>query len=430
MISPDLLVEEGLLSKKDLHPIPAFPQSRCDFSKAIRYKNKLLEKAYQKFIHQGKKHPPFNTFCRKNSLWLEDFSLFMALKKNFKGKPWNQWPDEFRDRNPKKINAFKREGQAQIEKEKIFQYLFFHQWQLLKDYCRGINIRLIGDLPIYVSIDSADAWVNPDLFKLDQEKTPAFVSGVPPDYFSKSGQMWNHPVYNWKVHQTSKYHWWIERIAHNLKLCDVLRIDHFRGLVAYWEIPAGAKTAIAGKWVKSPANDFLFMLKKRFSPLPIIAEDLGFITPDVRKVMERFQIPGMKILQFAFTEDCLELSFRPHAYEKNCWVYIGTHDNNTIRGWFEDDATASDRKSLFRYLGRKVSVGQIHWALICLSMMSVAGLAIFPMQDVLGLGSRARMNNPSIAYGNWEWRMAPGKITPLVSEKLLDITETYGRSCR
>ena len=427
LISPDLLLEEGLLSREDLEPIPPFPQARCDFSEAIRYKDKLLERVYQQFRQCGKGREPFEAFCSENSLWLEDFALFVVLKDRFEGKVWNQWPKEVRDRNPAFLSAVKKELYDPLEKEKFHQYLFFKQWHSLRDYCQKKGVHLFGDLAIYVSLDSADVWANSGLFKLDRAKKPAFVSGVPPDYFSETGQLWGNPVYRWNVLKKSDYRWWRERIAHNLKLFDALRIDHFRGLVAYWEVPAGEKTAINGRWVKGPVHDFLNILKKNFPDLPIVAEDLGLITPDVTAVMNRFALPGMKVLMFAFAEDHPMHPYLPHTYRKNFLVYTGTHDNNTVRGWFEGDASTEDKRRLFRYLGREVPVEEIPWALIRLAMMSVARAVILPMQDVLGLGGEARMNRPAVAYGNWEWRLLPEQITPMVSERLLEVTETYGR---
>ena len=427
LISPDLLLEEALLYNKDLDPIPPFPEDHCAFPKVIRYKGKLLERAYQHFNRRGKGREPFEAFCSENSSWLEDFSIFVVLKKHFGGKMWNQWPKKLRDRNLKSLEEIKKNNHIQIEKEKFWQYLFYKQWHSVKRYCQKKGVSLLGDLSIYVRFDSADVWANPGLFKLDREKRPVFVSGVPPDYFSKTGQLWGTPVYRWNALKKSGYRWWVERINHNLKLFDTLRIDHFRGLVAYWEIPAGEKTAVKGKWVKVPADDFLDTLQKNFTHLPIVAEDLGFITPDIREVMNRFKLPGMKVLLFAFGEDTYMHPFLPHAHEKNFLVYTGTHDNNTVRGWFEAEASPEDRRRLFRYLGRKVSVKEIHWVLIRLGMMSVARLAIFPMQDVLGLGREARMNSPSTSRGNWKWRMRPGQNTPLVSKRLLQMTETFGR---
>jgi len=428
LISPDLLIEEGLLSREDLEPIPPFPESRCDFSEVISYKEKLLERAYQHIGQNGKGRESFEAFCLENSSWLEDFALFVVLKKHFGEKVWNEWPRELRDRDLNSLRAIKEESHNQIEKEKFWQYLFFKQWHSLRNACQEKGVHLFGDLAIYVSLDSADVWANPGLFKLDAEKRPALVSGVPPDYFSETGQLWGNPVYHWNVLKKSNFQWWIGRIAHNLKLFDVVRIDHFLGLVAYWEIPAGEKTAINGRWVKAPAKDFLNTLNKNFPYLPIVAEDLGVITPDVREVMNHFGLPGMKILQFAFGEDNPMHPFLPHNYEKNFLVYTGTHDNNTVRGWFEEEASTEDKRRLFRYLGREVPVEEIHWELIRLAMMSVAQSVILPMQDVLGLGQEARMNRPSIAHGNWEWRLRPGQITASVSERLLEITEIFGRS--
>ncbi len=428
LISPDLLVEEGLLSREDLDPVPPFPEARCDFSEVICYKGKLLERAYQRFNQNGKGRESFETFCSESSSWLEDFALFVVLKKQFDGKVWNQWPGELRDRNLKSLLAIKKDCADQMEKEKFWQYLFFEQWYALRTSCQQKGVNLFGDLAIYVSLDSADVWANPRLFKLDREKRPAFVSGVPPDYFSETGQLWGNPVYRWNVLKKSDYQWWRERIAHNLELFDVLKIDHFRGLVAYWEIPAGEKTAINGQWVKVPVKDFLDTLNQHFPRLPIVAEDLGLITPDVREVMDHFALPGMKVLLFAFGEDYPMHPYLPHTYEKNFLVYTGTHDNNTVRGWFEGDASSEDKQRLFRYLGREVPAEEIHWAMIRLAMMSVARSVILPMQDVLGLDGEARMNRPSIAHGNWEWRLLPGQITPSVSERLLEVTKTFGRS--
>ncbi len=428
LVSPHRLLEEGLLSREDLEPIPPFSEARCDFSEAIRYKGRLLERAYQRFTSRGKGEESFEAFCAESSPWLDDFSLFTVLKRRFGGKVWNQWPRELRDRDPASLRTTRKECRDHLEKVKFWQYLFFKQWNSLKAYCREKGIRLFGDLAIYVSLDSADVWANPGLFKLDRKKRPAFVSGVPPDYFSETGQLWGNPVYRWNVLKKGGYRWWIERIAHNLRLFDALRIDHFRGLVAYWEIPAGETTAVNGRWVKVPAQDFLNTLYRYFPRLPIFAEDLGLITPDVREVMDRFVLPGMKVLIFAFGEDHPLHPYLPHTYGENFLVYTGTHDNGTARGWFEGEASDEDRRRLFRYLGREVPVEEIHWTLIRLAMMSVARWVILPMQDVLGLGGEARMNRPSVAHGNWEWRLLPGQMNPAVSERLGEITATYGRS--
>jgi 4-alpha-glucanotransferase len=427
LISPDLLLEEGLLLREDLEPLPPFPEARCDFLEAIPYKDRVLERAYQRFDSSREGRDSFDAFCREHSSWLEDFALFAVLRKRFGAKAWTEWPEALRDRVSSSMEAVRQECQNDLEREKFRQYLFFKQWNALKAYCREKGVQIFGDLAIYVSLDSADVWANPGLFKLNEAKSPTFVSGVPPDYFSKTGQLWGNPVYRWDVLKEGGYRWWIERIAHNLKMFDVLRIDHFLGLVAYWEIPAGEKTAINGRWDKGPGEDLLNTLKREFPHFPIVAEDLGLITSEVRELMVQFGLPGMKVLIFAFGDDDPMHPFLPHNYEKNFVVYTGTHDNNTIRGWFEGEASPEEKKRLFRYLGREVPVENIHWELIRLAMMSVARWVILSMQDVLGLGEEARMNRPSIALGNWEWRLLPGQIAPGVSERLLEMTETFGR---
>ncbi len=286
---------------------------------------------------------------------------------------------------------------------------------------------MLGDLPIYVNFDSADVWAHPRIFKLDEEKRPSYVSGVPPDYFSRTGQLWGNPVYHWDRLRETGFEWWITRVAHHLRLFDAIRIDHFRGLVAYWEIPAGEETALHGRWTEAPATEFFKALLRRFFDLPIIAEDLGVITPDVREILHQLGFPGMKVLLFAFGEDHPMHPYLPHVYEDNCVAYTGTHDNNTVRGWFEKEASSDDKRRLFRYLGRVASPDEIHWEMVRLAMVSVAKIVIFPLQDILGLGEASRMNRPSTTWGNWEWRLRQDQLTPSVSERLLEMTETYGR---
>jgi len=426
-ISPDLLIEEGLLTREENEGKPPFPDERCDYGSVIPYKETLFEKVYQKFRATRKGQDDFEAFCSSRSDWLDDFSLFAVIKRRFQGRIWNRWPKELRDRKRESLHAVEEECHEALEKEKFLQYLFDKQWHSLKAYCNRNGIQLFGDLSIYVSFDSADAWANPHIFKLDEEKRPLFVSGVPPDYFSKTGQLWGNPVYQWDKLRETAFDWWIKRMAHHLRLFDAVRIDHFRGLVAYWEVPAGEKTALNGRWVEAPVEDFFKALFGRFSHLPIIAEDLGLITPDVKEALHRLGFPGMKVLLFAFGEDHPMHPYLPHAYERNCVVYTGTHDNNTARGWFEREASPDEKRRLFRYLGRAVPVEEIHWELIRLAMMSVAKTAIFPMQDILGLGEEGRVNRPATTWGNWEWRLLPDQITPTVSTKLLEMTETYGR---
>ena len=427
LISPELMVRDGLLAKSDLEPLPNFPKGRVDYGVVIAYKKKLFNLAYQRF-KKTKNNYEYKRFCLENAYWLDDFALFSALKSHFQGQVWSEWPQDIRDRQPKTLQSLKKELHDKIELEKLLQYMFFQQWISLKGYCNHRGIQFFGDTPIYVQYDSVDVWTDPEIFKLDNEKRPYAVAGVPPDYFSETGQLWGNPVYRWNVLQQRGYDWWIQRMEHTLNLFNVLRIDHFRGFVAYWEVPAGEKTAINGRWVEVPVEDFFNALLKRFSYLPIIAEDLGIITPDVREVMNHFEFPGMKLLLFAFGEDHPMHPYLPHTYEKHYVAYTGTHDNNTIKGWFEKEATPEDKRRLFRYLGREVPLEELHWEMIRLAMMSVANLVIFPMQDLLGLGEKARMNRPATKEGNWRWRLLPQQLTPLLTRRFLEMTEIYGRT--
>ena len=427
LISPELMVQEDLLSEENIRPPPSFQEDKVDYPSVTSYKEKIFSKAYERFKERDKSD--FEKFCSGNSGWLKDFALFDALRAHH-GSVWNEWPPEIRDRQPGALQRSGEQLRDEIERGKFLQYVFFRQWFSLKGYCNQKGIQIIGDLPIYMDYESADVWTNPDLFKLNEEKRPSHVSGVPPDYFSQTGQLWGHPVYRWDVLKELGYSWWIKRIEHNLRLFDSMRVDHFRGFVAYWEVPAGEKTAVRGRWIKAPAEDFFGTLCKRFPHPPIIAEDLGIITPDVREIMERLGFPGMRVLLFAFGDGLPTNLYLPHNHVKNCVVYTGTHDNNTVRGWFEKEATPEEKEGLFRYLGRKVSRWNVHREFIRLAMMSVADVAIFPVQDILGLGEEARMNRPATREGNWMWRLSPEHLKPSVAKILLDMTETYGRSSR
>jgi 4-alpha-glucanotransferase len=371
--------------------------NKVDYRAVGAYKAELLKKAHKRF--RGKSHQhDYERFCSENSHWLEDFSLFMALKSHFNGTMWSEWPQELRDRHPKALKSVRKELHEKAEMVMFLQYVFSSQWNTLKSYCHQKCIQIIGDLPIYVEHDSADVWTHPELFKLDGEKKPYAVAGVPPDYFSETGQLWGNPVYRWDVLKENNFSWWVQRMERNLKLCDIVRIDHFRGLVAYWEVPSTEETAINGKWIEAPAMDFFNHLMRKFPLLPIIAEDLGVITPDVREIMHNFEL------------------YIPHNLPKNCVAYTGTHDNNTIRGWFEGEEAPEDKKRLLHYLGRDVPGEKLHWELIRLLMMSVAN-----RED-------ARMNRPATVEGNWEWRMLPDALTPDLARGLREMTEMYGRS--
>jgi 4-alpha-glucanotransferase len=426
LISPQLLAEDWLLTKEDLESVPQFLPGRVDFESVTSIKRDLLNKAHDVFLRIGYSNE-YDKFCVQNSYWLEDFALFQALKSHFQGRVWNTWPRELRDREPGAVNRARERFHRSIEKEKFFQWIFFKQWISLKNYCNEKGIKIIGDVPIYLVLDSADIWLHPELVKLDDRKEPYAVAGVPPDYFSETGQLWGNPVYRWDVLKQTGYAWWHQRIKHNLALFDFIRIDHFRGFVAYWEVDASEKNAVNGKWVEAPAVDFFETLLSRIPHNAIIAEDLGTITPDVREIMERFGFPGMKVLLFAFGPDLPANPYIPHNHIRNCVVYTGTHDNNTAQGWFEKELSPEDRRRLFRYLGRDVPTEKIHWELIRLAMMSVAEKVVFPMQDVLGLGEPSRMNRPATNKGNWQWRLDPQHLSEELKERLREMTKIFGR---
>jgi 4-alpha-glucanotransferase len=428
LISPELLVESGFLTPDDLARAPGFPADRCDYATVIPYKTALLHRAYECFKVTGRERDTYDAFCEQQKEWLEEFSHYVVLKTRYEGKPWGGWDKGLKDRDPKSLEWSLNGLHDEREREKFLQYLFFRQWHTLRVYCNERGIKLIGDIPIYVNYDSVDVWTHGDLFKLNGEKKPAFVAGVPPDYFSSTGQLWGNPVYRWDVLKKTGFTWWIQRIAHNLELFDEVRIDHFRGFAGFWEVPSEEKTAMKGRWAEAPAAAFFRTLLKKIPSVPIIAEDLGVITPDVREVMERFGFPGMRILQFAFDADSATHPYLPHNYTHNCIVYTGTHDNNTTRGWFEHDAGHEERQRLFRYLGKEVSAEEVHREFIRLAMMSVAQTAIIPMQDLLGLGQDARMNRPSTTDHNWEWRLLPELLTSSHADFLLELTQIYGRA--
>jgi 4-alpha-glucanotransferase len=429
LISPELLVQEGALTEADLEPVPAFSRNRVDFELVVSYKQKLLSLAYDRFKREGT-NGEYRSFCSQHVSWLDDFALFVALKEEFRGRPWNEWPDKLRDREPEALFRAGERLSEKIQEQKFFQYLFFKQWSSLKKYCTERGIKIIGDVPIYVVHDSADVWMHPNLFNLDHEKRPLTVAGVPPDYFSKTGQLWGNPVYRWEVLKSTGYEWWTKRIAHNLNMFDVVRVDHFRGFMAYWEVPATEKIAVDGKWVEAPGMDFFSRLSAVFPDLPIIAEDLGTITPDVWATMEHFGFPGMKVLLFAFDESLPRNAYAPHNHTKNAVVYTGTHDNNTAKAWFEKEAGDQDRARLSLYVGKKITPENVHRELIRLAMMSVSDTAILSMQDLLGLGEWARMNRPAQAKGNWQWRLIPEQLTDPLTHRLLEMTELYGRNSK
>ena len=422
-ISPQHLMEEGWLKKTDLQSIPLFSLEKVDYGKVYDFKRKILESAFQHFLDTGKNQSDFKYFCAEQNDWLKDHALFTVLHKQFSGAPWNTWPKEIRERQNETLKAVIQENFLECEQIKFFQYLFYKQWSALKSYCQKNQIKIIGDIPIFVNFNSADVWTHPDFFKLDKDLNPKFVAGVPPDYFSKSGQRWGNPVYNWRALRKDKYSWWMKRIEHNLRLYDYIRIDHFRGFAAYWQIPAYHLTAEQGRWVKVSGADFFKTLLKHSSSLPIIAEDLGYITEDVKDLIKRFQFPGMRVLLFGFSGDLKNNDNYPPHYIEHCIAYTGTHDNNTIKGWFLQEANNDEKEALFYLLGKRCSVDQLNWELIEMIMKSSANTVIIPMQDILGLGNEARMNIPGTTQGNWQWRLTESFLTQEIKERLLRITQ-------
>lgn len=426
LISPDIMVSDGFLDFSDIKTIPFFPSDTVEFAFVRDYKEKLFSKAYDRFRQRGGSSG-FDAFCTKNASWLDDYALFMTIWKKEHAISWSDWPSAVKRRNAEKLNQIHHSYSYEIEKEQFLQYLFRIQWNALKQCCIRNGIRIIGDIPIYVTFDSADVWTHPNLFKLDSDLHPYVIAGVPPDYFSSTGQLWNNPLYNWEEMKTSRYEWWIQRFLHMLSLVDYLRIDHFRGLVEYWEIPSGSRDAIHGQWQSAPAEDLLHTLSKTCACLPLIAEDLGIITPEIREVMNAYDIPGMKVLIFAFGSDIAKNPYIPYHHTRNSVVYTGTHDNNTILGWYKNDCSPIERDHIQSFLGRAIQPEEIPGIFIRMAMMSIAQTVIIPMQDLLGLDSYARMNQPGTTTGNWKWRIKPDQITPEILINLREMTEIYGR---
>lgn len=429
LISPDLLVQDGLLHQKDLIHSESFDDARVDFERASRFKIRLLHKAFKNFTEEMPDvlWKDFVSFQKEHKLWLQDYAYFSAFKKHFNHKSWVEWPKEIKSRQKQGLEDLAIQLNDKVEFEMFLQFLFYRQWDRLKAYCNNQGIVFFGDMPFYVSHDSADVWSHPHLFKLDKQGNPTDVSGVPPDYFSETGQLWGTPVFDWQKLQEQDFDWWLHRIEHNLRLFGLLRLDHFRAFSAYWQVPASEKTAINGKWVKTPGAALLKMAKQKFDYLPIVAEDLGEIDQPVRDLMHTFDLPGMRVLLFAFGEDLPGSLYAPHNHVQNSIVYTGTHDNNTVRGWYEHEASRSDKRRLRRYSNHYVNIDNAHGVMIWLTYLSVSQLAVVPMQDVLGLGQEYIMNKPSTGSGNWEWRLQPNHFTPAHMAELKELATRYGR---
>jgi 4-alpha-glucanotransferase len=429
LISLDKLVEEHLLLPSDLEESPSFPKDRVDYGSVIEFKTALLKISFENFKAASRQdtRDRFEAFCRENSTWLDDFALFMALKEAHGGAVWNMWEPDIAGRQPEAMERWAQVLAGPVQRHKYLQYQFFKQWSALKQFANEQGISLIGDIPIFVAHDSADVWAHPELFYLDDEGTPTVVAGVPPDYFSRTGQLWGNPLYRWQVIKERGYTWWIDRVKATLATVDIIRLDHFRGFEAYWEVPATEETAVNGRWVKGPGADLFHALRVAFSThnLPIIAEDLGVITPEVEAIRDHFEFPGMRVLQFAFDDGMTNLH-TPYQYPRNCVVYTGTHDNDTSLGWFRNSGKPEETELALKYLGTEGR--EFHWDLIRLALSSVADTAIIPLQDALGLDSEARMNYPSKASGNWSWRYLPDALTVEIKERLAEMTEVYGRA--
>lgn len=426
LVSTELLIADGWLPQNELATAPAFANDYVDFGPVIEWKTGVLQRAFAAWEARAtpEQRAACDEFMHTEQRWLDNFALFMALKEAFGGAVWNQWEPEVVRREPAALDEWRIKLDDRIRYHKFVQWQFFKHWRALKHYANERGIKLIGDIPIFVAYDGADVWANPELFFLDQAGNATVVAGVPPDYFSADGQLWGNPLYRWDVLAARDYEWWIERFRATFELVDIVRLDHFRGFEAYWEIPAGEETAINGRWRLGPGSAFFERLHEAFGKLPIVAEDLGLITPEVIALRQQHELPGMAVLQFAWDGDPRNL-YLPHNHERNQVVYTGTHDNDTTAGWW---ATQDDRsrRQAQRYLG--IHGNDIAWDLIRVALMSVGDTTIVPMQDVLSLGSEGRMNQPGRPMGNWGWRVQAEQLNDVLAARLADLTELYGRA--
>ena len=436
VVSFDALADDGLVDARQLDSLPPLPADQVAFAEVIPWRLAILHEAAAAFPRRAAAahREGFDRFVEESRAWLEDYALFVSLKGRFGGRAWTDWPADVARREPSVLAAARRELSEAVDHARIGQYLFHAQWRRVRERAAALGISIIGDLPIFVAHDSADVWCRPDLFAVSGDGRPTVVAGVPPDYFCQTGQRWGNPLYRWDVHEAEGFAWWIARLRHAFALVDVLRIDHFRGFAAYWEIPAAAATAEHGRWVPGPGRRLFDAAATALGPQSIIAEDLGVITPDVETLRDELGFPGMRILQFAFGDDGPETE-RPEAYPPNSVVYTGTHDNDTTVGWYHSepgrDSTRSaaeidaERHRVRTYLscdGR-----DIHWDMIALAMRSPANTAVVPLQDVLGLGSEARMNVPGRPWGNWRWRFRAEQFEDEAAERLAGLTRAGNR---
>jgi len=430
LISPEDLVAEGLLGESHIRPWrrqAGETQARYDWAQAAKREccAVVQDRLHRRLLPAFEAE--FQEFCRTQRGWLDDFALFSAAKNHFgPRRSWRYWPEEIRLRQPRALQWIRQELALAIEREKLGQCLFFRQWRRLQAHCRAKEVALMGDVPIYVDYESADVWSHPEYFKLDATLRPPVVAGVPPDYFSATGQRWGNPVYDWRKLCQDGFHWWVDRLEGELQLCDVLRLDHFRGFSACWEVPVEHETAENGSWVHVPGEALFALLQEHWGRLPLVAEDLGYITDEVRHLKQRFDLPGMALLVFAFDGDP-QNAFLPEHHDPNLVVYTGTHDTNTVRGWYEEEITAEQRSQLRRHLGHAPAASHVAQDLVRLALESRARTAILPLQDVLGLGSEARMNVPAAPEGNWIWRTSSEALHEDVAAWLAEVTAASGR---
>jgi 4-alpha-glucanotransferase len=427
LISLDILKGQGWLQEDELAQVPDFPLDRVDYDEVGRYKIPLLEKAAKRFKEQAssEEHQAFAAFCESRDFWLDEYALYMALKRAHDGASWFEWDEAIARRDPQALQEWRSKLTEETFYDKFLQFEFFRQWSNLKHYANERGIQIVGDMPFYVAHDSVDVWGFPHNFCIDPDTLqPSLMAGVPPDYFSATGQLWGNPVYDWEVLQQRGFHWWIQRLRAMLEYVDFIRIDHFRGFEAYWAVPGGETTAMNGEWVKAPGEAFFEVVRNELGSLPILAEDLGVITPEVEELRDKFDFPGMKVLQFAFGSGA-DNPYLPFNYPRNCVVYTGTHDNDTTVGWWHN-TSEDDRRRLWEYLGCMSDQG-IHWDLIRVAFRSVANCAIVPLQDFLGLGSEARMNTPGQPENNWAWRYRSEVLTDELRDRLCHYVAVYGR---
>ena len=435
LIDFDRLVELGYLSERDLAGAPEFPADEVVYDQVMAFKFPLLRQAAENFREWARpgEQREFEKFCSGNAGWLDDYALFMALKEEHGGCAWTSWKPELVRRQPAALEEARQRLQDAISARKYWQFEFSRQWQELRAYCRDLDIQILGDIPIYVAHDSSDVWAHPELFHLDAGGNPTVVAGVPPDYFSETGQLWGNPIYRWEVMARTGYGWWIERFRANRALVDILRLDHFRGFQSFWEVPATEKTAVRGRWVMGPREALFREARQALGELPLVAENLGVITPDVEELRQRLGLPGMAVLQFAFGAEGESNNHRPHNFVRDLVAYSGTHDNDTTVGWWtgsgagrsNTDGLGRERELAMQYLS--LGGNEIHWAFIRTLLASVAERVVFPLQDVLGLGSEARMNMPGRAEKNWTWRYRPELLTGEIEQRLRELTELYER---